>query len=77
MPFFMHPNNCSEIFNSVTLSTWRKFWTDMSLDEINGELKEALIKYYDEYISITPFESINKKLIELFSKTNSPERKSH
>ena len=73
--FFMHPDNCSDIFNSVTLNTWRKFWTDMSLDEINGELKEAIIKYYDEYISITPFESVNRKTYKSFLENKLPREK--
>lgn len=73
--FFMHPDNSSELFNSVTLSTWRKFWTDMSIDEINGELKETLKKYYDEYISITPFESINKKTYRAFLESKLPREK--
>ena len=71
----MHPDNCSDIFNSVTLNTWRKFWTDMSLDEINGELKEAIIKYYDEYISITPFESVNRKTYKSFLENKLPREK--
>ena len=73
--FFMHPDNCSDIFNSVTLNTWRRFWTDMSLDEINGELRDAIIKYYDEYISITPFESVNKKTYKSFLKNKLPREK--
>jgi DNA-binding XRE family transcriptional regulator len=73
--FFMHPDNSSELFNSVTLSTWRKFWTDTSIDEIEEELKEAILKYYDEYISITPFESVNKKTYKSFLENKLPREK--
>lgn len=73
--FFMHPNNSSDIFNSITLNTWRKFLTDMSLGEISGDLKDILIKYYDEYISITPFESVNKKTYRNFLQNKLPREK--
>lgn len=73
--FFMHPDNCLDIFNSVTLNTWRRFLIDMSLDEINGELREAIIKYYDEYISTTPFESVNKETYKSFLKNRLPREK--
>lgn len=70
--FFMHPDNSSDIFNSVTLSTWRKFWIDSTIDEINGELKDTLIKCYDEYIAITPFDSVNKITYRAFLESKLP-----
>lgn len=70
--FFMHPDNCSDIFNSVTLNTWRKFWIDSSIDEINGELKNTLIKCYDEYIAITPIDSVNKQTYRCFLESKLP-----
>lgn len=70
--FFMHPQNSADIFNSVTLSVWKKFWLDSAIDKINGELKEKIIAFYDEYISITPFESINKNTYRTFLKEKLP-----
>lgn len=73
--FFMHPDNISDIFNSITITAWRKFWTDMSLGEITGELKDRLITYYDEYIAITPLESVNKKTYKAFLERKFPREK--
>lgn len=70
--FFMRPNNSANIFNSLTLSTWKKYWIDSSIEEINGELKEKLISFYEEYISITPFDSVNKKTYKQFLETKLP-----
>ena len=71
--FFMHPSNSSEIFREVTLKTWQKYMINSSLEEIKGELKDYIIKCYDEYLSITPFDSINKKSYKLFLESKLPQ----
>lgn len=73
--FFMHPDNSSKLFNSITLNAWKKHYIDSSIENINGELRELLIKYYDEYISITPFAQINKKTYRAFLESKLPEKK--
>lgn len=73
--FFMHPNNCGELFNNLTLDVWKTFWIESSMKDINEDLKELLIKYYDEYISITRFEEVNKQTYESFLKAKFPKSK--
>ena len=73
--FFMHPNNCGELFNCLTLDAWKTFWIESSMKDINEELKELLIKYYNEYISITPFEEVNKQTYKDFLESKFEETK--
>lgn len=70
--FFMHPDNSARIFDTASLNAWKKFWVESSLEEINGELKEKIILYYDEYISINPFDSINITSYKQFLKSKFP-----
>lgn len=73
--FFMHPKNSADIFNSVTLAAWKKFWRDSSIKEINGELKENILSIYNEYISITPLEAVSKKTYKEYLKNKLPKEK--
>lgn len=73
--FFMRPDNCSSLFNDVTLSAWRKFWIDSSLPKITNSFKEDILKAYDEYSAITPIHDINKKSYTEFLKNKFPEKK--
>lgn len=58
--FFMHPKNSADIFNGITLHTFKKHFVDSHLEEIGGELKEDIIFYFDEYIAMHSFNEINK-----------------
>lgn len=73
--FFMHPKNSEHIFNSVTLGAWKKSLANSTIKEINGKLKEKILSFYDEYISITPFESVNKNTYKEFLKEKLPREK--
>lgn len=70
--FFMHPKYSADIFNSVTLGAWKKFLADSSLQDIKGELKEKLLSFYDEFISITPLEEVSKKTYNKFLRHKLP-----
>jgi phospholipid N-methyltransferase len=71
----MHPQNSSDFFNEITLNTWKKYIVNSSISEINGELKEYIIKCYDEYISTTPFNEIDKKTYRAFLESKLPSTK--
>lgn len=73
--FFMNPENSSDIFNSITLNAWRKYWIESTIDEINGELKDTLIKFYDEYIATTPYDLVNKQTYRVFLERKLPREK--
>lgn len=73
--FFMHPTNSSDLFNEVILNTWKKYLINSALEEINGELKEFIIKCYDEYLSTTPFNIISKKSYKSFLENKLPQNK--
>ncbi|MFR5666009.1 MAG: helix-turn-helix domain-containing protein [Enterocloster bolteae] len=73
--FFMSPDNIADLFSSVTLETWKKFWINSTIKEINGELKEKILSFYDEYISITPFEAINADSYKKFLQRKLPREK--
>lgn len=73
--YFMLPENCKSIFNSVTLLTWKKYWINSTLNNINSPLKEQLIEVFNEYNAITPFSEINKTSFKDFLKTKFPPTK--
>lgn len=73
--FFMHPDNCALLINSINLSTWRKFWIETSLTEIKQPFKDEVYKAYDEFSAITPITEVNKKNYTKFLKNKFPEDK--
>lgn len=60
--FFMLPENCSEIFNNITLSMWKEYWINQSLSDIKPPLIDIIKKAFKDFYSFTPFDkiSINK-----------------
>lgn len=56
--FFMLPENCSELFNKVTLSAWKKFWVNQSLSNIKSPLIDLIKQAFDDFYSFTPFSEI-------------------
>lgn len=73
--FFMLPENCSSLFNEVTLTAWRKFWINSSLPNIKNSFKEEILKAYEEYSAVTPINDISKKTYADFLKKRFPEKK--
>lgn len=73
--FFMLPENCSSLFNEVTITECRKFWIDSSLHNIKNSFKDEVIKAYIEYSAVTPFQNINKNSYTSFLQKRFPEKK--
>ncbi len=73
--FFMHPDNCSSLFNNITLSVWRKFWIDASLPKITNSFKKEILAAYNSYSAIYPIQDINKKTYIDFLKQRFPEER--
>ena len=71
--FFMLPENCSSLFNNITLSAWKKYWIDAKLSEIKNPLKDIVKDIFNEYNAVTPFESISKETYKAFLKSKLPE----
>ncbi len=57
--FFMLPENCSEIFNRITLSTWKEYWINQRLSDINSPLIDIVKNAFKDFYSFTPFEEIS------------------
>ncbi|MBE6814369.1 MAG: helix-turn-helix transcriptional regulator [Ruminococcaceae bacterium] len=64
--FFMLPENCGTIFNGVNLSTWKTYWVNSTLEEIESPFKEFLIEIFNEYNAITPFKEVSKDSFKTF-----------
>lgn len=71
--FFMLPENCKFLFNDMTLCEWKKFWINSSIKNIDRPLKDRVIKIFDEFIAITPFNARNKKSYKAFLKSKLPQ----
>lgn len=73
--FFMHPENIGAIFNKVTISTWRQYIIDASLERIKEPLKSEVYKAYDEYRAINLINDVSIESYEAFLKQRFPENK--
>ena len=73
--YFMLPENCSSLFNKITLATWKKFQIDSSLKNIKSPLKEDIFRFFDEFNAITPFNELNKNKYKDFLKSKLPKEK--
>lgn len=73
--YFMLPENCSNLFNEITLSTWKKYWINSALENIKPPLKEDIFGFFDEYNAITPFNELNKNTYKSFLESKLPKEK--
>lgn len=73
--FFMLPENCASLFNDVTISAWRKMWTNSAIADINSPLKEDVIKAHDEFSAITSLQEISKSSYKSFLEKKFPRQK--
>ena len=70
--FFMRPDNIADIFHSITQNEWKILQINSAMQGINGELREKIIEYYNEYISITPYNKIKETTYKEFLKEKFP-----
>ncbi len=70
--FFMLPDNCSSLFNQITLCAWRKYWLTSELSEIKSPLKERVIEVFNEFNAVTPFNKNNKNSYKNFLRSKFP-----
>lgn len=60
--FFMHPDNCSTLFNFVMLISWKNsLSTGGHLDELSGTLKYKIINIFQRYQAVTPLGNFTKE----------------
>lgn len=58
--YFMHPDNCSALFNDITLSAWKKYVITTRLTDIANPLKEIIVNAFNDYYAFTSFENTSK-----------------
>ena len=51
----MNPDNCSALFNDITLTTWSEYLNHRILDEIYDPLKTLICNTFQRYQAFTPF----------------------
>lgn len=71
--YFMHPDNCEELINSVTLLGWQDIIKESDLKDINEPLKSLVIKCFHRLQALYPetdysIEGFNKCLLNYLSK---------
>lgn len=73
--YFMHPDNCSLLFNDITLTTWKIFLSNNELDNISDPLKSLIIDIFQNYQTFTPINSYNKESYKQYLRSSLPENK--
>lgn len=53
--YFMHPDNCSMLFNSLTLTAWKEYLSEHDFDLIKDPLKSLIENIFHQYQAFTPF----------------------
>lgn len=53
--YFMHPDNCSMLFNSLTLTSWKEYLSEHDFDLIKAPLKTLIEDIFHQYQAFTPF----------------------
>ena len=71
--FFMHPKNCSSLLNDITLSNWKQYWINTTLNNLDESLKELITDIFKKFIATTPFYKINERSYKTFLKSKFPE----
>lgn len=73
--YFMHPDNCSKLFNSITLTAWKDFLSKNDLDEIYEPLKSVIIDTFQKYQAFTSINNFNKETYKQYIISALPEPK--
>lgn len=58
--YFMHPDNCSALFNDMTLTTWRRYIINTRLSDLSNPLKDVIVAAFNDYYAFTSFDEISK-----------------
>ena len=53
--YFMHPDNCSKLFNHITLNAWKDFLSKHEFDLVSDPLKSLVEDIFYQYQAFTPF----------------------
>lgn len=53
--YFMHPDNCSNLFNHITLNAWMEYLSEHEFDTITDPLKSLIEDIFYQYQAFTPF----------------------
>nr|QGT51081.1 hypothetical protein Firmicute1046_1570 [uncultured Firmicutes bacterium] len=56
--YFMDPENCSSLFNNVTLSYWKAFMISQELSEIEKPFKDKVFNIFSEFCAVMPYDKI-------------------
>lgn len=64
--FFMLPENCSNLFDKVTLNAWKKFWITESLSKIKEPLHNKIKKAFDKFYLSVPMSDITPECFKKF-----------
>lgn len=70
--FFMLPQNCSCLFNGTILTAWKKYMIDTELRYIEDSLKKTIIKAFNKFNAVTPFNEISKPAYKVFLENEFP-----
>lgn len=73
--FFMQPDNCRELFDKITLLTWKQFWINKNLSELRPSPLKVIEKAFQRLYACTDFKKICKDqykeyLVEYFPEEN-------
>lgn len=67
--YFMDPNNCSALFNSVTLTAWKKYVIETNLSNLSDNLKDVLVETFDNFYAITSLPDVPENAYTNFLST--------
>lgn len=73
--FFMLPDNCSALFNDITLNAGREYTINQELEELKEPLKSAVINVFEKFSAVTPISKCNKETYKKFLISALPENK--
>lgn len=57
--FFMHPDNCKELLEEITLTGWSQYWEQETLSKIQKPLLSNIQKAFNSFYLSTPMQNIS------------------
>lgn len=70
---FMHPDNCSALINSATMTAWREYLSSTEITEIEEPLKTLVTDIFHSYRSFTPINNYSKDGFRTYLYSSLPE----